>query len=59
MARPTKDADDDKVPLMVRLPREVLAEARAIAEADDRTVNSYVVKAVREMNAREKKRGAR
>lgn len=57
MARPPKDTDDDKVPLMVRLPREVLDEARAIAEADDRTVNSYVVKAVREMNLREKKRG--
>jgi predicted HicB family RNase H-like nuclease len=39
---------------MVRIPRDVLDEAKANAEADDRTVNSYVVKAVREQNRREK-----
>lgn len=54
MARPPKEADDDKVPLMVRLPRTVMEEAKEIAEADDRTVNSYVVKAVREQNRRER-----
>lgn len=54
MARPSKETDDDKVPLMVRIPRDVLDEAKAHAQADDRTVNSYVVKAVREQNRREK-----
>lgn len=55
MTRPPKESEDDKVPLMVRLPREVMEEAKRIAEADDRTVNSYVVKAVREQNRREAK----
>jgi predicted HicB family RNase H-like nuclease len=56
MARSQKETSDDKIPLMIRLPREMLDEAKAIASADDRTVNSYIVKAVREQNRREKGR---
>lgn len=59
MPRAPKEPSDDKIPLMVRLPPDVLEEAKKNAEADDRTVNSYVVKAVREQNAREKRKGAR
>jgi len=44
---------------MVRLPPDVLEEAKKNAQADDRTVNSYVVKAVRELNARERRRAGR
>ena len=59
MPRAPKEPSDDKIPLMVRLPPDVLEEAKKNAEADDRTVNSYVVKAVREANAREKRKGSR
>lgn len=56
MGRP-KTTDEDKAaktPLTVRLPPDVLDEATAIATADDRSLNSYIVKAVREQNRREK-----
>ena len=59
MPRSPKEPADDKIPLMVRLPPDVLEEAKKNAQADDRTVNSYVVKAVRELNARERRRAGR
>lgn len=59
MPRQPKESSDDKIPLMVRLPPDVMEEAKRNAVADDRTVNSYIVKAVREANAREKRKGSR
>jgi predicted HicB family RNase H-like nuclease len=39
--------DDDEVPVTIRFPRGVHAGAKDAAEADDRTLNSYVVRAVK------------
>lgn len=38
---------DEEVPVTIRFPRDVHTDAKAEAVADDRTLNSVVVKAVR------------
>lgn len=57
MPRPKKPAADAPgVPITVRFPAKVRDDATAAAEADDRSFNSYVVRAVQAAVERDKKR---
>jgi predicted transcriptional regulator len=59
MARPRKRPEDKDptVTVSIRMPTDVHAEADRLAKADDRTLNVYVVRAVRAQNEAEKKKG--
>jgi predicted HicB family RNase H-like nuclease len=46
--RPDETKDDSDVTRSIRFPRSIYDRAIAGAEADDRTLNSYVIRALRE-----------
>jgi len=57
---PRKDDDErDEVPVTIRFPRGLQAEAKEFADADDRSFNLYVVRALRAQVESDRKRKER
>jgi len=46
-AMPRKREEEREIPITIRFPPEVHTQATALADEDDRSFNSYVVRAVR------------
>lgn len=47
MLKRSEESDKPEVPLMIRLPRDLHAAVRAAADKDERSLNSWVIRALR------------